>query len=129
MRSGAIIINENKILLIHRYSNGKEYFVLPGGGAESGELPHETAVREAKEETGLDVVLNKNYFEFVDPRDNCIHLYFIVDKFSGEMKLGGEEAVENSDENRYILEWHEISKIEGLEFYPVDIKHRIIQTL
>jgi 8-oxo-dGTP pyrophosphatase MutT (NUDIX family) len=30
--------------------------VVPGGGIEPGERPDETAVREAKEETGLDVV-------------------------------------------------------------------------
>jgi ADP-ribose pyrophosphatase YjhB (NUDIX family) len=32
---------------------------LPGGGVESGELPTETAVRETREETGLEVAVER----------------------------------------------------------------------
>ena len=36
MRAGVILFNPQtkKILLIHRWKNGEEYFVIPGGGAE-----------------------------------------------------------------------------------------------
>ena len=36
-RVSAIIINDGKILLIHRFRDGKEYWVLPGGGVEQSE--------------------------------------------------------------------------------------------
>jgi 8-oxo-dGTP diphosphatase len=32
------------------------FWALPGGRAEAGELPHETLIREVREETGLEVV-------------------------------------------------------------------------
>lgn len=33
----------------------KEYWDIPGGLADYGELPRETAIRETKEEVGLDI--------------------------------------------------------------------------
>lgn len=49
------IVNNGKILL-HQHKKYKTWFPT-GGHLESSELPHEAAVREAKEETGFDVNL------------------------------------------------------------------------
>lgn len=52
MRAGIIIYNPflDKILLIHRWKDGQEYFVIPGGTIEPEERPLEAALREIKEE-------------------------------------------------------------------------------
>lgn len=34
----------------------QEYWDIPGGSAEVGELPREAAIRETKEEAGLDII-------------------------------------------------------------------------
>ena len=54
--SGAIIVKDNKILLQRRSDNGM--WGLPGGIMEMGETYHEGALREIKEETGLDIELD-----------------------------------------------------------------------
>jgi 8-oxo-dGTP diphosphatase len=46
--------NEGRVLLV-REGYGRHRWSLPGGRMDEAELPHETAVREAREETGLDV--------------------------------------------------------------------------
>lgn len=51
--SRAAIVDDGRILLMKRADVGA--WSLPGGYADPGEAPWETAVREAKEETGLDV--------------------------------------------------------------------------
>ncbi|MFC4337841.1 NUDIX hydrolase [Salininema proteolyticum] len=51
-----LIDREHRTLLLHSseyYGPGIEYFLVPGGAAEPGESPVETAVREVFEETGL----------------------------------------------------------------------------
>jgi ADP-ribose pyrophosphatase YjhB (NUDIX family) len=48
---------EGRILVV-RPTYTKEW-MLPGGRVERGETPHEAAVREAREETGLDVVIDR----------------------------------------------------------------------
>jgi len=50
---GCLFNDEGKVLLQKRGDSGKWGF--PGGAIELGETPEETAVRELKEETGLDV--------------------------------------------------------------------------
>lgn len=40
---------------------------FPGGAVEPGEAPEMTAVREAKEETGLDVSIGKLIGVYTDP--------------------------------------------------------------
>ena len=56
--SFGIILNENKkVLLAHR--TDMDIRNLPGGWMEYGEWPWETVIREVKEETGLDVIIDK----------------------------------------------------------------------
>lgn len=51
------LIKENQVV-ITRYKSGNKkegYYDIPGGKIEEGELPKQTAIREMKEETGLQV--------------------------------------------------------------------------
>lgn len=51
------VIHENKILLTKR--EDFETWILPSGGVENGESIAQAAIRETKEETGLEVELTK----------------------------------------------------------------------
>lgn len=54
--AGAVIYDdEGRILLLHRNIPGLTQWELPGGKVEKGETPEVTAVREIKEELGVDV--------------------------------------------------------------------------
>ena len=50
------ICKEESILLV-RQNYTKKYWSLPGGVMEAGESLDQTAIREVKEETGLDIRL------------------------------------------------------------------------
>jgi ADP-ribose pyrophosphatase YjhB (NUDIX family) len=53
IRATSVVLNEDNILMIHRFNHGEEYYVLPGGGVEEGENIETAVTRELQEETGL----------------------------------------------------------------------------
>ena len=61
MRAVDIIIRtESGIVLIKRhYEPFKGWWALPGGFIEEGESPEEAAIREAEEETGLKIKIER----------------------------------------------------------------------
>ena len=67
-----VIDENNKLLLM--YNKKLDMWLQPGGHIDGNELPHETAIRECKEETGLDVkIINK--YKSVNPNPMFIEHY------------------------------------------------------
>lgn len=76
------IIEDSKILLTKR--EDFEVWCLPGGHVDEGESIAEAAIREAREELGLEVELTR--FVGVYSRlggDSCIHLNLFAAKITG----------------------------------------------
>ena len=93
----AIIFDEQgQVLLCHR--RDMDLWNLPGGGMESGELPTETAIRETREETGLEVTI-----------DRLVGVYGKKDKddvvfaFTCRMTGGQLSTTDEADECRYFV--------------------------
>ncbi len=66
----ALILQENKLLLVNAFPGGRsDLWCAPGGGVESGASLHENLMREVYEETGLriSVGLPALINEFHDP--------------------------------------------------------------
>lgn len=81
------------VLLIER-KNPPHGWALPGGFVDVGEAVEQAAVREAQEETGLDVSLKRLLGVYSDPsRDTRMHTVSIV--YVAEAKgepLAGDDA-------------------------------------
>jgi len=124
-----LIIKDGQILFIHRLKNGKEYYVLPGGGVEEGETPEQAAVREAKEETNLDIELGTLLWEIDEEADGeTKRIYFFsVKNFSGEIKFIGPELERQDDNNQYSHQWLSLSETGKVLIYPESLKERISQ--
>ncbi|MFZ2193326.1 MAG: NUDIX hydrolase [Candidatus Moraniibacteriota bacterium] len=76
----AIILDEEKkVLLCHR--RDYDLWNLPGGGVEAGEAPWECAVREVKEEVGLDVEID--YLAGIYSKNNSDIVFSFVCKIVG----------------------------------------------
>jgi 8-oxo-dGTP pyrophosphatase MutT (NUDIX family) len=58
--------DDGRVLLVHRVDNDR--WALPGGVVEIGERVAETAVREVREETGIDVEVVGISGVYSDPR-------------------------------------------------------------
>jgi ADP-ribose pyrophosphatase YjhB (NUDIX family) len=76
-----IIFFDNKLVLIKRGREPfKDFFALPGGFVEYGETVENAAIREAKEETGLDftklTLLGVYSKPDRDPRGHTVSIVF-----------------------------------------------------
>lgn len=63
-RSCAAIIKDDSILMVLQTYKGNTFWTLPGGRIETNEKPLECAIRETKEETGLEIEIIDQVFEF-----------------------------------------------------------------
>lgn len=62
-RACAAILKDDKILMVCHQTSSRTYWTFPGGGINKGEPFDQAAVREVKEETGLDVRVIRLLFE------------------------------------------------------------------
>ncbi|MDP2168153.1 MAG: NUDIX hydrolase [Thermodesulfovibrionales bacterium] len=88
-----IIEYKSGIVLIER-KNPPPGWALPGGFADYGESLEHAAVREAKEETGLDVELIRQFHTYSDPerdpRHHTISTVFIAKAGGGALRAGDD---------------------------------------
>jgi len=127
IRSSAIILRNNKILLIHRKKDGDEYWTFPGGGVEDGETWENTVTREVKEETGLEVLSYELAFMNKTYEGGNEHPFYLCKVKDGEAVLGGEEKEKNSESNFYKLEWIDLSNLQNVNLLPENAKEEIIK--
>jgi 8-oxo-dGTP diphosphatase len=86
-----IISYQGGIVLIER-KNEPHGWALPGGFVDIGESIEQAAVREAKEETSLDVLLAEQFYAYSDPkRDPRFHTVSMVFIGTGEGELKGAD--------------------------------------
>ena len=88
------IIHDGKILLTRR--EDFEVRCLPGGGVEDGESLAEAAIREAKEETGLNVELTRlvGVYSRVGGMWNDMHaILFAAEPVGGVLKTQPGETI------------------------------------
>lgn len=109
---------EGQILLIHKVDNN--LWALPGGGHDAGERITDTAVREVREETGLEVEVLRLVGTYTDPRHVMAYddgevrqqfsLCFEGKWLSGKPREDGTETKE--------VRWVHPSELDSLNIHP-----------
>ena len=101
--AGGIVFKDNQVLLISNAAMRdpkKAYWGFPKGHIEQGEKGIEAAVREVKEETGIEAVVleklgeSKYVFTKNDEKIFKIVPYFLMEYVSGELKKQDLEILE-----------------------------------
>ena len=125
-RVSVIVINqENQILLVKHKKGQRQYWVLPGGRLEYGEDFSECGVREVKEETGLDIEIEKIVFvsEAIAPdrSRHIVNVYMTGKVIGGTMKLGNEPVLA-------AVEFRSVEELKTLALYP-PVQNQILESI
>lgn len=118
--AAVVVDDDGRVLMIERTDNGK--WALPGGAQELGESVRDAAVRETREETGVDIEVTGVVGIYSDPRH-------VIAYDDGEVRqefsiclrgrpVGGTPAT--SDESRSVR-WVSPARLEHL---PIDGRMR-----
>ena len=98
-RSGVVLIDRDRLCLIQRIRDGRTYYLFPGGGVEPGETPEDAAVREAYEELGVHVVVDRLVADLTYRGRR--QLYYRARIVGGRFGTGnGEEMSSTADSER-----------------------------
>ncbi|MFE6169387.1 NUDIX hydrolase [Viridibacillus arvi] len=115
--SAAICINENKEVLMVKGSNS-ESWAIPSGGIEQGETPEECCIREVKEETGYDIVIEDSLFI----KETEIKGYKVKTYYFKVKKTGESEGINDPDNIIVDAGWKSLRDIQNIQHaYPEDL--------
>ena len=109
MKKGVNIVitnNKGKVLILKRSLAEKycpNFWDLPGGKVENGETLQEAAVRETKEECGLNMKIGKNYFYVYCCKDKQLNIYGFKTKLVDGNVLLSEEHTDFRWVNKEII--------------------------
>ena len=112
-----ILFDENRLLLVKRNGSYNGLWCIPCGHVEWNETAREAAIREFKEETGLEVKIDHVFdvhSNFHDSQNHTVGIWFIGQRTGGNLKAGSDA----SDARFFSL--NDLS--ESMMAFPTDIK-------
>jgi 8-oxo-dGTP diphosphatase len=102
---GVIVMRGGKVLLIQRGKEpGKGLWAVPGGMVDLGETARDAAVREAREETGLDVEVGDLFWladAIVRDVDGRVRYHNVVVDFLAEAPDGDPVCADDAMDLRW----------------------------
>ncbi len=123
IRSAAVVVLYERVLVIRRVKDGRSYSVLPGGGVEEGEDLREACRRELLEETGLVGTVG-DLLDVPLAHDVPV-VYFVVRVTSTELSLGGPELHRASEDNEYDPTWIAASSLDDERLVPDEARRAV----
>ena len=87
-----VFIAQGDAILLVKQNYGKGYWSLPGGVVELGESLEEAAIREVKEETGLNIRIQKVVGIYSKPSEGALAVSLVGEVVGGKLEPQHEIA-------------------------------------
>ena len=129
----AIIIENDKMLVMYRNKYGSQYYTLVGGRVNDGESVEQALVREIKEETGLEITSARLVF-FEDHPEPYNQQYTYLCEVAPHDQAAVQETSEEGFMNRLGANMHEpqwvaLKGFSHLPFRTPQLQEAIVHAL
>ena len=127
----AVVVEDGHVLLVHKVDNDR--WALPGGAVDVGESAPAAAVRETREETGIDVQVLGLVGVYTDPRhvmrydDGEVRQQFSL--CFRARRLGGDLRAQPSETKN--VRWVPVGDVPTLDIHPsmrIRVEHGLAWT-
>lgn len=131
LRVNGLLVVDDQLLSVKIDDNS--FYCLPGGHMKIGEDSQEAIIREFKEETGLNVKIDKlysiteNFFQRKNGKKiHELGFYYLLSPTENLIKED-KDIIENEEgkETKLSFKWFNINNIENVDFRPYQIKGKL----
>lgn len=131
LRAAAVIVNENRVLAMS--DERSPYFYLPGGKIALGETAEEAALRELREELGIEakvvrpLYIAQSFFTEEGSGENFheICFYILIDCSDTDLISRGESFIIKERHHTLEFKWLNVDSLEEAYFYPTFLRKRL----
>jgi len=126
IRVSVLLFKKDEILVVNMKRDTSNIFVLPGGALENKESIFDAGIREVKEETTLEIVIEKIVYikELYTDNEESLDIILLGKIIGGELKKGYDpEYGDNQALNE--VKWIKIKNLINLNFHPRQLVNRL----
>lgn len=120
----ALILRDGKMAAIKIRDAGEEWYIMPGGGQEAGEILPQAVEREVLEELGLAVSCGELLFVVEGVAGEAFHRVDLV--FACDYLSEAPGAGIHTDTNQVGVEWLDVEKLLHTPLYPSRLRRQIM---
>jgi len=123
-----VFIRQGDAILLVKQNYGQQYWSLPGGVVERGESIDQAAVREVKEETGLDIQVKRVIGIYSKPDEGSIAISMEAEVAGGQLRPDheiGECAYFQMDRLPAPIREHLVQRVED---YRQDLPYALLRS-
>jgi len=128
----AVVINNDKLLVMKRNKFGKEYYTLIGDGIELDEDQETALRRELMEETGMQVGAVRLVYEEEPGEPYGTQFVYLCEYQGGEPVLSPdsiEAQISAAGQNTYEPMWLAIADLPNVNFVSGSLKTELIRAM
>jgi ADP-ribose pyrophosphatase YjhB (NUDIX family) len=126
VRVGVVLLDKDRILVVRMHRDTGDIYVLPGGGIQLNEGIFECARREAKEEAGIDIEIERVLYlkDLCTAADHAIEIVLLGKIVKGTVRTGSDPE----DKGKNVLKevsFVPLTELKNMRFHPKQLRESL----